>query len=49
MAGETADTANMEQTPLSAIWRYRWMVIALTLLGGAVAMLLAIGLLPPRY
>jgi Mrp family chromosome partitioning ATPase/uncharacterized protein involved in exopolysaccharide biosynthesis len=39
----------MEQTPLSAIWRYRWMVLAMMLLGGAVALLLAIGLLPPRY
>jgi tyrosine-protein kinase Etk/Wzc len=39
----------MEQTPLSAVWRYRWLVLALTLFGGAVAMLLAIGLLPPRF
>jgi Mrp family chromosome partitioning ATPase len=39
----------MEQTPLAAIWRFRWLVLLFTLLGGTIALLLAIGLLPPRY
>jgi Mrp family chromosome partitioning ATPase/capsular polysaccharide biosynthesis protein len=43
------DSNSTEVTPLAAIWRYRWLVLALTLLGGAVALLYAIGLLPPSY
>lgn len=43
------DNNSTEVTPLGAVWRYRWLVLALTLLGGAVALLYAIGLLPPRY
>ena len=38
-----------EVTPLGAVWQYRWLVLTMTLLGGAVALLYAIGLLPPRY
>ncbi len=48
-AEQIPDGANIEQTPLSAVWRYRWLVLLLTLFGGGVALLLAIGLLPPRY
>jgi Mrp family chromosome partitioning ATPase/capsular polysaccharide biosynthesis protein len=43
------DSNSTEVTPLGAVWRFRWLVLTLTLLGGAVALLYAMGLLPPRY
>jgi succinoglycan biosynthesis transport protein ExoP len=50
MAGSAfPESQSMEQSPLAAIWRYRWLILLLTLISGGIALLLALGLLPPRY
>lgn len=46
--GPNTGNQALEQTPLSAMWRYRWLVAALTVAGAALAMFLAVQG-PPRY
>ena len=41
MKTEPTANAQMEQTPLGAAWRYRWLVLALTVLGAGLAFFFA--------